>query len=120
MSSLASRFRQGRALLNGGENRKLVNSERLPDLWRHPPLPVQELVQLRRDFAWMMILVRHPGRPTWRAVAPRLILVGIEKIKVVPRLTRIMRRRPLRRTAALFYCSSWKHFPFITLLITFS
>jgi Seryl-tRNA synthetase N-terminal domain len=35
---LASRFRQGRALSNGGENRKLVNSERLSDWRRRVPL----------------------------------------------------------------------------------
>jgi len=35
-------------------------------------------VQLRRDLARVTILVRHPGRLTYRAVAPRLILGGLK------------------------------------------
>ena len=35
-------------MFNGGENCKLVNGERLPDLQRHPPLPVEGLVPLRQ------------------------------------------------------------------------
>ena len=47
---MASRFRQGRALFNGGENCKLANSEQLPDVrWHQPLLPVHGLVRLQRD-----------------------------------------------------------------------
>ncbi len=62
-------------------------------------------MQLRRDLARVPILVRHPGRLTWRAVAPQPVPVEIEKIKVAPRLTRITRRRLSQWTTALLDCT---------------
>jgi hypothetical protein len=61
-------------------------------------------MQPRRELAWMTILVWLSAARPGEQLRLGTSLAGIERIKVAPQLTRITRRRPLRRTTALLYC----------------